>query len=192
MPRQKNYTFTLNNYTDKDIEDLHSFRETFCHYMAYSKETGDSGTPHLQGYFKLKRESSMKSIKATHLSRAHLEVMRGTDLENQAYINKENPAETWGQIEVVTPDLNQVMAALIPLHKEEFGPYASLMGTIFLKTHKRHLLHYICKNFPIQYIRHKMGIERYIEDYYQYYEHIQIDGKWYLKDTFSPPPLSPS
>lgn len=47
-PRSKNWCFTLNNYTDEDVERL-SNPITGVQYLIFGKEVGASGTPHLQG-----------------------------------------------------------------------------------------------------------------------------------------------
>ena len=56
------YCFTLNNYTDNDIELLRKFYANYCKYLVYGKEVGESGTPHLQGFFTLKLKLSMAGV----------------------------------------------------------------------------------------------------------------------------------
>jgi len=53
------YCFTLNNYTNADITVLKSLDFV---YLVFGYEVGESGTPHLQGYFYLQ---SCKSLSAT-------------------------------------------------------------------------------------------------------------------------------
>lgn len=43
----RNYLFTINNYSDTEIEEIKKFFETHCKYGIYGKEKGDKGTPHL-------------------------------------------------------------------------------------------------------------------------------------------------
>lgn len=47
-PRAKNWCFTLNNYTPDDVDRLSSQLDGVG-YLIFGRETGDSGTPHLQG-----------------------------------------------------------------------------------------------------------------------------------------------
>lgn len=52
----KLWCFTLNNYTDTDISACSSKFSLVCKCCIFSKEIGESGTPHLQGFceFKIK------------------------------------------------------------------------------------------------------------------------------------------
>jgi len=45
--RSRDWVFTLNNYNEDDIKEL---KDLECKYIIFGKETGESGTPHLQGY----------------------------------------------------------------------------------------------------------------------------------------------
>ena len=49
---RKDWVFTLNNYTDEEVEILNGVLEdaTKCRYGVYGREVGESGTPHLQGF----------------------------------------------------------------------------------------------------------------------------------------------
>jgi len=44
--RLRRFVFTLNNWTDDELEDLMEFP---CQWMVIGKEIGESGTKHLQG-----------------------------------------------------------------------------------------------------------------------------------------------
>lgn len=52
----KLWCFVLNNYTDIDISECSSKFKVVCKSCIFSKEVGESGTPHLQGFceFKIK------------------------------------------------------------------------------------------------------------------------------------------
>lgn len=45
-----NWCFTLNNYTDEDIKILNSSIDPRIKAWVFQEETGENGTPHLQGY----------------------------------------------------------------------------------------------------------------------------------------------
>lgn len=46
----KRWGFVLNNYTDDDISSIVPRLEEICKFGCFSKEVGETGTPHLQGY----------------------------------------------------------------------------------------------------------------------------------------------
>lgn len=93
----KCWVFTLNNWTDQDVQALVGLEEaTFrgrsvFRYMKFQKEIGRSGTPHLQGHFVLnkRKRRSMLVRNFTVLGRANLEVRRGSFAEADAYCSKE-------------------------------------------------------------------------------------------------------
>lgn len=63
----KHWCFTLNNYTKSDIDELCS-KLSDCEYV-FQEETGESGTPHLQGYVNFPskvRPKGMFSNKGIH------------------------------------------------------------------------------------------------------------------------------
>lgn len=68
-PRTKNVCFTANNYTAEGLRTLSAVqagelitRETRITYLAFQRETGESGTPHLQGYLQLERAISIEKV----------------------------------------------------------------------------------------------------------------------------------
>ncbi len=165
MPRQKNYCFTLNNSTIEDQEDLDNFKQLYCQYLEYSHETGESGTPHLQGFFILKKESSMKSIKEVGLPRAHLSVMRGSILENKSYCSKENETIKWGQEQITVPNLEAVMLILSTQTYDfpEIDKWALHDCVIrIIEDSAQTIMKVIHTECPVQYIRHYQGIRQYI------------------------------
>jgi len=78
MSQAKHWAFTLNNYTDVDLARLDALVETEqrVKYLIYGKETGDSGTPHLQGFLSLNTKLRMPTVKAIIGSNPHLEIAR--------------------------------------------------------------------------------------------------------------------
>ena len=91
-PRHRNWVFTLNNYTERERLILNEYasseRVSFC---VYQPEVGASGTPHLQGLFILRQALCLNTIRQ-HLGvrSIHLEPMRGTLEEAEAYCTKED------------------------------------------------------------------------------------------------------
>lgn len=95
-PRQRYraFTFTLNNYTPEEYTWLTiTFPEVYTpRYMIIGKETGENGTPHLQGAVCLGAARDFTTVKAwPGFRRAHLEQMRGTALHNKIYCSKQDP-----------------------------------------------------------------------------------------------------
>lgn len=85
MQRQvHNIVFTLNNYTEKDIEDINNLD---VQYLIYGKEVGESGTPHLQGYIELHKKMSFNKV--AKLFKWHIEPRKGTQQQAIDYCKKE-------------------------------------------------------------------------------------------------------
>lgn len=86
--RISRFVFTLNNYTDEEVEQIKTLTPKF---LIFGKETGESNTPHLQGACVLGTQMSFSTIKKlAGLSRAHIETMRGTPEQSVAYCTKED------------------------------------------------------------------------------------------------------
>lgn len=74
-PQSTNWTFTLNNYTDEDIERIKNLGDS-VRYVIAGKEVGDSGTPHLQGFVQFATRKRMQFVKDTIGRNPHCEVAR--------------------------------------------------------------------------------------------------------------------
>ena len=86
MARARGYCFTLNNYTDKEYNDLVNVTSR---YIILGKEVASTGTNHLQGFIYFDNARSFKSV--TKLCpRAHFEVMKGTPSQASTYCKKDN------------------------------------------------------------------------------------------------------
>lgn len=82
--KSRAYCFTLNNYTDDHIAAL---KELACQYLIFGKEVAPStGTSHLQGYVYFENPRSFNSI--SRLFPWHIEVAKGTALQNKEYCSK--------------------------------------------------------------------------------------------------------
>lgn len=87
MSRTRSYCFTINNYTDDDIQCVKKLME-ISSYCIVGKEVGEQGTPHLQGYVYFPEAKTFTSVKKK-LPRAHIEVCKGSPLDNYKYCSKE-------------------------------------------------------------------------------------------------------
>lgn len=78
--------FTINNYTEQDINLLNNNDVNYC---CYEREIGAHGTEHIQGYLQFARQLDMAAVKII-LPRGHFERARGSYLQNKTYCSKEN------------------------------------------------------------------------------------------------------
>lgn len=98
MPRRRNgnvqsrrWCFTVNNYSNQEEKELQGLvADGSATYVVYGREVGQSGTPHLQGYIELPRKKRLNGVRRLPgLSRAHVEVSRGTQHEAVNYCKKD-------------------------------------------------------------------------------------------------------
>lgn len=82
--KHRAFCFTLNNYTDVQIDD---FKDFVCQYLVFGKEVGAQGTPHLQGYICFKHPRSFEAVRR-QLAPAHVEVAQGSAESNYVYCTK--------------------------------------------------------------------------------------------------------
>lgn len=94
----KNFTLTINNYTEQDITNIHNFFNGFCNYLIYGFEEGEQGTKHIQGYAQMKKQKRFLSIIKFFNNRAHIEKAQGTPEQNKAYCSKEGNFKEFGTI----------------------------------------------------------------------------------------------
>ena len=83
----KRWCFTLNNYTDDEISSIVPVFNERCSFGLFSKEVGDSGTPHLQGYVEFVDKLRPKSLQL--VNRIHWEKAKGNRKQNMTYITKD-------------------------------------------------------------------------------------------------------
>jgi hypothetical protein len=96
----KDFCFTLNNYTQDELCELKRLDgdERVC-YLVCGEESGESGTPHLQGFVQFERKITVAGIKRLFGStRYHVEVRRGTPEQAAEYCKKENNYFEFGSI----------------------------------------------------------------------------------------------
>lgn len=85
MSRAKRWCYTLNNWTAEEYEAIKTWEAV---YHVVGKETGEAGTPHLQGYIIF--DAAKRLTQVRHLSpRTHWEVSRGTPEQASTYCKKD-------------------------------------------------------------------------------------------------------
>lgn len=94
-PRQVEWCFTLNNYTQEDADCLLALVPDKLTYVFFGKEVAPTtGTPHLQGFVVVpKRMEKTGVIKIKPLDKAHVTAMRKEIDKNVEYCSKEG--STW-------------------------------------------------------------------------------------------------
>mgnify|MGYP000591172797 CR=1 FL=1 len=117
MPtKSRNYVFTLNNFTPADEQTIQAFADSpQCSYVVYGRETGESGTPHLQGYAELSGARTLAWVKRAISPRAHFEVRRGSSTEASTYCKKDGDFWEKGEARVragTRTDLNIIRDAI--------------------------------------------------------------------------------
>lgn len=89
MSRSKFWVFTLNNYCDEEIETFKTFEH--LSYIVFGKETGENGTPHLQGYLEIKNARGLKWLKTNLSQRAAFFIRRAKNVQDAIdYCKKDN------------------------------------------------------------------------------------------------------
>lgn len=87
--RKRDYCFTINNYTDADILQLHELENNpKVRYVIIGRETGSEGTPHIQGYVYFNNAVPMVTVSKL-ISRAHITPCRGSPQQNIDYCSKD-------------------------------------------------------------------------------------------------------
>lgn len=92
MSQSKRWCFTLNNYSDAEYAAV---RGADTLYGVVGKETGESNTPHLQGFLIFHTNKRLNAVKAVS-SRAHWETARGNNEQAADYCKKDGDFEEWG------------------------------------------------------------------------------------------------
>lgn len=103
----KHWCFTVNNYRSEDVDRLASVGSSIglesgpgvaVVYLVYGKETGECGTPHLQGYIAFAKRTTLAAAKRAVSSRAHLESARGSPAQAAEYCKKDGDYCEFGRL----------------------------------------------------------------------------------------------
>lgn len=114
MPGAKNWVFTLNNFTEEDQVHLQNFGDNeLIRYLVFGRESGERGTPHLQGYISWRDRRSLDYCRNAISPRAHFEVMRGTPAQASVYCKKEGDFEEFGELPGGRGSRSDLQSALV-------------------------------------------------------------------------------
>lgn len=98
MPGGKNWSWTLNNYTQDELDKLASLQNfNDCNYILYGKEMApDTGTPHLQGFIQFTTRKTRAQV-STMMPRAWLDTTKKL-ADYLVYCKKENDFTEIGEL----------------------------------------------------------------------------------------------
>lgn len=96
--RSRSWTWTLNNYTDEEKEELKDLGESgTVRYMVYGfEESASNGTPHVQGFIYFSHAKTFRSVQKL-IPRAHLERSAGSPEQNRTYCTKDGNFLEFGE-----------------------------------------------------------------------------------------------
>lgn len=96
----RSIVFTLNNPADADVVITTMQKQEWIDYAIIGKETATTGTPHLQGYIKLKKQKSLKKLnklcEEAMGKRPFIEPVKGSPQQNITYCSKQGDFIEWG------------------------------------------------------------------------------------------------
>ena len=93
MSRAKRWCYTINNPTEEPPA-----LEEECVYHIYGKETGESGTPHYQGFIIFKTPKRLSTVKNLIGERGHYEVTKGKNSQASDYCKKDGEYKEIGDL----------------------------------------------------------------------------------------------
>jgi len=97
MTQSTKWVFTLNNYTEEDVESLRRLAST-VQYLVFGREVAPTtNTPHLQGFLIFHTNQRFNAVSRA-IPRSHLGVSRGTPAQASTYCKKENDFEEYGSL----------------------------------------------------------------------------------------------
>lgn len=100
MAQRKGWCFTLNNYTQEDIDRLKN-NVGIIQYAIWGEEVAPTtGTKHLQGYVLFKSKQRFNAVKSILGSGCHIEGAKGSPQQNFAYCSKDGAYEELGELAV--------------------------------------------------------------------------------------------
>lgn len=149
----RRWTLTLNNYTEKDWTDLMLYKSDCC-YMAH--EVGESGTPHIQGYFEF-RSCKKFSVLTKHFPRGHWEPAKGTAEQNKDYILLGHGG--------LKPIPTKTFSSGAPKPKEQ-GKRSDLDGFSIAVQDNTNTLAELCERFPgmcLKYSGHMLRVRYFAQ-----------------------------
>lgn len=164
--RSRRFSWTLNNYTQEELEYLKSLDLSTVKYMIFGEEVAPTtGCAHLQGYVEFASLKTLRQCKEIIGDRVHLEKSRGTAKENKVYCSKGSNIWEVGTIsgQGSRNDIKKIQEMIESgatdreIASEYFGTWTRMRGAIqeyrrlyFTKTVTAN---YSLESFPAQWLR---------------------------------------
>lgn len=82
------WCFTLNNYTNEEVEQIKGWSSNRAKYVIFGEEVGEEGTPHLQGYVEWKKKIRFTAITKIN-PRISWRPAKGDKKDNFIYCSKD-------------------------------------------------------------------------------------------------------
>ena len=124
LQRSQNWCFTRNNPTagwEVLLQELYN-REG-VEYIIVGRETGASGTPHLQGFVRFRARRRFGVVQRLLPQGCHIEIARGSPEQNRAYCSKEDAAPfVRGTCPTLAPGKRSDIERFCEWCKESIGP----------------------------------------------------------------------
>lgn len=91
------WCFTLNNPTSGESQALADLLESdHCKYGIVGRETGENGTPHLQGFCIFSNNKRFNTVKSLLGNRYHIELAKGNTNQASDYCKKDGDFDEYG------------------------------------------------------------------------------------------------
>jgi len=138
--KSRRFCFTINNPTDDESSKVASFLDgPRVVYGVVGRETGETGTPHLQGFVILHAPQRFAFLHTHLCPRAHLEVARAKSQTAADYCKKESDFDEYGTL----PDAQGRRSDI-----EEFKVWVSSLAS-------RPSERMVARAFPSLYLRYR-------------------------------------
>lgn len=137
----KSWVFTLNNYSDDEAAFFASEGfKSLCNVLFVGKETGESGTPHLQGFVTFAKTHRLSGLKKIN-NRCHWERAKGGKAQNREYCFKDG-------------------VVLVDHDRTSPGKRTDIHD--FLECYKEHGFKRACIEHPETHVRYHRGLSVHI------------------------------
>lgn len=128
----RTWCFTLNNYSEDDERLLGQlYEQGTARYVLFGRESGESGTPHLQGVLTLASPSRRRALSRL-IPRAHLEPCRSRDASIE-YCKKEGDFVEHGTVRTNQGKRTDLEDAIATLRDSGLDAVRELHPTVYVR-----------------------------------------------------------